>query len=84
MTLTSDQLNRIAEQATAMNRRENNDRIAHNAAQDVLTERRRQVEAEGWTTAHDDEHEDGQLAAAAASYAVASVNPSAFAAPPWT
>jgi len=58
------------------------------AARDVLAERQRQIEAEGWTPAHDDEHEDGQLAAASASYAVASVNPSAFAAPPslwpWT
>ena len=52
------------------------------AARDVLSERQRQIEAEGWTLPHDDEHEDGQLAAAAASYAVASANPSAFIAPP--
>lgn len=39
-----------------------------NAARDVLTERRRQIEAEGWTPEHDDKHAEG-LAAAAACYA---------------
>ena len=41
------------------------------AARDVLAERRRQVEAEGWTPEHDDEHADGALALAAACYAAA-------------
>ena len=36
---------------------------------DVLAERRRQIEAEGWDKGHDDEHEDGSLAQAAACYA---------------
>ncbi|HCG0240758.1 TPA: hypothetical protein NI943_005591 [Pseudomonas aeruginosa] len=36
---------------------------------DVLAERRRQVEAEGWTPEHDDEHDNGEMALAAASYA---------------
>ena len=40
------------------------------AAIDVLTERRRQVEVEGWTPEHDDEHGNGEMAAAAACYAV--------------
>ena len=40
------------------------------AAQDVLAERRRQVESEGWTPEHDDEHASGALADAAACYAV--------------
>ncbi|MCY1301645.1 hypothetical protein D9M70_512690 [compost metagenome] len=40
------------------------------AARDVLAERRRQVEAEGWTTEHDDDHGDGQMAQAAAAYAL--------------
>lgn len=44
-----------------------------NAARDVLAERRRQVEVEGWTPEHDDEHSNGELAYAAAAYAVASV-----------
>lgn len=39
------------------------------AAHDVLAERRRQVEAEGWTPAHDDRHNNGSLALAAACYA---------------
>ena len=43
------------------------------AALDVLAERRRQIEAEGWTPEHDDEHSKGQLAAAAACYALASI-----------
>lgn len=37
---------------------------------DVLAERRRQVEAEGWTLQHDDEHPAGDLAAAASAYAL--------------
>ena len=40
---------------------------------DVLAERKRQIEAEGWTPEHDDEHADTQLAGAAACYALASV-----------
>jgi hypothetical protein len=39
------------------------------AATDVLAERKRQVEAEGWTIEHDDRHPDGELAVAAACYA---------------
>lgn len=39
------------------------------AVRDVLAERRRQVEAEGWSSDHDDEHIDGSLALAAACYA---------------
>ena len=41
------------------------------AAADVLAERRRQIEAEGWTSEHDDtEHDAGELAAAASTYAL--------------
>lgn len=40
------------------------------AAQDILAERRRQVEAEGWTEKHDDHHAAGQMAEAAAVYAL--------------
>lgn len=39
------------------------------AAADVLAERRRQIEAEGWTPDHDDEHDNGSMALAAAAYA---------------
>ena len=34
----------------------------------IAQERRRQIEVEGWTAEHDAEHEDGELAMAAACY----------------
>lgn len=40
-----------------------------NAAVDVLAERRRQIEVEGWTTEHDEAHGKGEMARAAACYA---------------
>lgn len=40
------------------------------ALSDVAGERRRQIEQEGWTPEHDDEHTRGEMATAAASYAV--------------
>jgi len=43
------------------------------ALKDVASERQRQVEAEGWTPAHDDEHSQGELAAAAVCYAFTAV-----------
>ncbi|KVQ87305.1 hypothetical protein WK09_19900 [Burkholderia ubonensis] len=45
------------------------------AARDVLAERRRQVEAEGWTPEHDDKHGGGLMARAAACYAMAASRP---------
>jgi hypothetical protein len=41
------------------------------AEADVIAERRRQVEVEGWTPEHDDEHAPGELSLAGAAYAVA-------------
>lgn len=41
------------------------------AAADVLAERRRQIEVEGWTSEHDDQHRKNDLAAAGMSYAMA-------------
>lgn len=35
----------------------------------IAAERRRQIEAEGWTAEHDSQHTDGELADAAGSYA---------------
>lgn len=35
---------------------------------DVQAERRRQIEAEGWTLEHDDQHQPGELAQAAVAY----------------
>ena len=40
------------------------------AAIDVLAERRRQIESEGWTPEHDDAHDPGEIAGAAAAYAL--------------
>ncbi|KAB2792847.1 hypothetical protein F9K96_06890 [Brucella anthropi] len=51
------------------------------AARDVLAERRRQIEAEGWTPEHDDQWRHGALAKAATCYA--SVHPVAASYWPW-
>ncbi len=50
--------------------RRNSGEVGEYAVALIAAERRRQVEAEGWTPAHDDEHDCGQLAKAAASYAL--------------
>lgn len=39
------------------------------AASDMLAERRRQIEVEGWTADHDNRHDRGEMADAAACYA---------------
>lgn len=44
------------------------------AIEDIITERQRQIEIECWTPEHDDEHVDGAIALAAASYAWSSVH----------
>lgn len=41
------------------------------AALDVLLERHRQIDVEGWTPEHDDEHDGGEMAWAAACYITA-------------
>jgi hypothetical protein len=43
------------------------------ALDDIAAERRRQIEAEGWTTEHDDTHDKGEMAAAASMYALNTV-----------
>lgn len=48
--------------------------MVKNGAERIAVERARQVEREGWTAAHDDGHEDGALAMAAACYAAAAVD----------
>lgn len=53
------------------------------AARDVLDERRRQMEVEGWSTEHDDEHLPGELALAAASYVCADEGEAPPAIWPW-
>ena len=39
---------------------------------EIEAERRRQIDVEGWTPEHDDQHADGSLAQAAACYAIGS------------
>lgn len=36
----------------------------------IAAERKRQIEAEGWTAEHDDEHRSGELASAGSAYAM--------------
>lgn len=43
------------------------------AARDVVVERERQQSVEGWTPEHDDQHKDGEIAGAAACYALTSI-----------
>ena len=40
--------------------------------EEIAAERRRQVDVEGWTADHDDKHKLGELADAAACYALSS------------
>ncbi len=40
------------------------------ALDEIAAERRRQIEVEGFTAEHDDRHDEGEIAAAAASYAI--------------
>lgn len=54
-----------------------------NAMNDVFLERRRQVEEEGWSGPHDDGHEGGQLADAAACYALGTERVRSFKLWPW-
>lgn len=44
------------------------------AMNDVMNERLRQVRVEGWTPEHDDEHDECELAMAAAAYCEHAVN----------
>lgn len=39
--------------------------------EEIDAERKRHIDVEGWTEAHDDQHDTGELASAAASYAIA-------------
>lgn len=40
------------------------------AIEDIAAERRRQIEVETWTVNHDDTHDTGEMARAAAAYAL--------------
>lgn len=50
-------------------------RLQQPALADVMTERQRQINAEGWTPEHDDEHENNEMAFAAACYSLYAGNP---------
>lgn len=43
------------------------------AIEDVLAERKRQIDTEGWTPEHDDQHRGGELVHAASCYALQAV-----------
>lgn len=43
---------------------------AMSAIDDIAAERGRQMRVEGWSSSHDDEHDDGSLGTAAACYAL--------------
>jgi hypothetical protein len=43
---------------------------SQNAIEEIYSERRRQVDSEGWTPDHDDAHDNGELALAASAYAI--------------
>ncbi|AOY00132.1 hypothetical protein [Jeongeupia sp. USM3] len=60
-----------ADQLRGLAAGQSDDKLSHQtqAASDVLAERRRQIEAEGWTPERDDHYEHGDLADAAACYA---------------
>ena len=53
------------------------------AARDVLAERRRQVEVEGWTPEHDDSHLPDEMALAACCYCAADEGDAPPAVWPW-
>lgn len=44
------------------------------ALEDIRTERLRQVVSEGWSPEHDDSHDTGEIADAAACYAMTDMN----------
>lgn len=49
-----------------------------NALEDIAAERKRQIEVEGWTPHHDDRHASGEMAEAAACYAITAGTGSLF------
>lgn len=46
---------------------------------DVMNERSRQVDGEGWTLEHDDQHVNGEIAAAAGAYCASAHRPQLYA-----
>jgi hypothetical protein len=56
----------------------NNEKTA-NVTAEIIAERRRQVDTEGWTEEHDDKHDGGELARAGACYALQAATGEAYA-----
>lgn len=48
-------------------------------AEMIAAERQRQIDAEGWTPDHDDEHEGMEMTSAACCYAKAALHPERYA-----
>jgi len=46
------------------------ERSSSSALDDIASERKRQIEGEGWTAEHDDAHDRGEMASAAACYCI--------------
>jgi hypothetical protein len=61
----------IMEAVAALSEKPNAAIIAAKALADITTERQRQIGTEGWTPKHDDQHDKGELAKAAACYTLA-------------
>jgi hypothetical protein len=55
----------------------NNEKTA-NVTAEIIAERRRQVDTEGWTEEHDDKHNGGELARAGACYALQAATGEAY------
>lgn len=51
--------------------------------EEIAAERQRQIDGEGWTTEHDDEHSRGEMANAAACYAAAEITAPCAGLWPW-
>lgn len=51
------------------------DDVRREALEDILSERQRQVNIEGWTLEHDDQHTDGSMALAAGAYCESAARP---------
>lgn len=57
-----------------MNHNQNQTLSMVKVIEEIAKERTRQVEQEGWTSEHDDQHDPGELAGAAAAYSLYTAN----------
>lgn len=66
----TDTFNRVSAREGFPERLDGTSPRARKAINDIVTERTRQIQYEGYTLEHDDEHKGGEIARAAACYAV--------------